>query len=214
MLEQTPTTSTRTRTRWGLPAPTETSAYWGARAIDERGGFDILHDRQSYAGDDANVDALIYILNDLGALRKARERWTLLKSIGEVSSGESQRVILYEDALILIEANTNASHGYVYLVAFFKPLKRKEDTVWSCDDLPKVGDTISSKQSGWASTTKKMRVLGYMVEHNHLYIVGELDSPTESWVKQSERQAEQRADVYAPSHSYWNAMGREWEKTC
>ena len=101
------------------PAMTgEHRAYWGARAIWKgRGPMDLLRDRQSMvAVDKATADRLASLLNG-GALKAANKRLDALANRWEVSPGEANEVVLHEDASVRIVANTNASHGYLYVTA-------------------------------------------------------------------------------------------------
>jgi len=80
---------------WGYTPglPLGATAAWGARAILRHGSADLLHDRQ------------IKRLSNSGLMR----------------SEEANEFVLYEDGDVAIVGNTNASHGYLYLVAFLKP---------------------------------------------------------------------------------------------
>jgi len=101
------------------PAATgEHRAYWGARALWRgRGPMDIVHDRQSLmAVDKATGDRLVGLLNG-GALKAANARLDALANRWEVSPGEANEVVLYEDESIRLVGNTNASHGYLYVTA-------------------------------------------------------------------------------------------------
>jgi hypothetical protein len=93
-------------------------AYWGARTIWKGyGPMDIVHDRQSVlATDKATADRLVAHLNG-GALKKANKTLDTLANRWEVSPGEANEVVLYEDASIRLVGNTNASHGYLYVTA-------------------------------------------------------------------------------------------------
>jgi len=180
---------------FGLPAHETAPATWGARAIDGGTTFDLVHDRQSMSGDPEHIRAMAVVLNDLGVLNKARERWDALKASGEVRGSKPGLVTLYEDWVVKVEANTNGSHGHVYLRAYFKPeghtFKRLRNypkggadaieagtMVWSRDEVPAVGEVIYAKCAGWASKDGKMEVLGHAVEHGHLHVVGRLLNPT------------------------------------
>ncbi len=103
---------------WGLDAPAGSPAVWGARAIDDRDTFGTLRDRQGIVGDPGAVAALIDLLNNHGALAHAQKVWAVLKRQGEVQRDEGRRVVLIDHPVLRIEADTNASHGYVYVVAY------------------------------------------------------------------------------------------------
>jgi hypothetical protein len=108
----------RCKAEWGLDAPQATLAMWGARAISLQTGFDLLHDRQDIQGQEPHRGALIALLNDKGILARARKTWVTLKNRGEVRDDESRRVVLVDHPSIRVEASTNGSYGYVYLVAY------------------------------------------------------------------------------------------------
>jgi hypothetical protein len=101
------------------PAVTgEHRAYWGARAIWQGGRtWDIVPNRQGFrATDKAALDTLLARLNG-GILKAAEARLGALGNTWEVSPREAREVVLHEDARVRVVANTNASHGYVYLTA-------------------------------------------------------------------------------------------------
>jgi len=105
---------------FGLHAPTEAPAAWGARAIEDREGFSLLHDRQSLAGDKGILKTLTTKLN-AGIIRDAINKW---KGIQDETcwtryTGQGEHV-LYEDDEIVMKGNTNGSCGYVYIVAYLK----------------------------------------------------------------------------------------------
>lgn len=105
---------------FGLHAPTEAPAAWGARAIEDRKGFSLLHDRQQGAGDKEVLRALGKKLNG-GILRKAQKAWEKIQDetcwTRHTTEGEH---VLYEDDEIVMKGNTNGSCGYVYIVAYLK----------------------------------------------------------------------------------------------
>jgi len=115
------------RVRWGLPAPMDARASWDARAIARWGTLDIPWNRQQTTGDDALVEELLSMLNG-GILAKVRQEYRELADLGEVESDVANRVPLYEDSEIKVMGDTNASHGYFYLVAWLKPLTPKPTT--------------------------------------------------------------------------------------
>lgn len=214
---------------FGLRPDGDSRAIWGARAIDsmhasfrvdcglqdpDRGTLSLLPDRQSFEGDAADLAALTALLNDCDILRRAQERWRELKAGGEVSGSEASRKTLFEGPLIRVDANTNGSHGYVYLAAWLKPaadlseLRRglNEDgdaPVWSCDAAPPAVGDVVRLTSCWATddAEPKMTVLGCTVEHAHLHVWGRLHNPRARWLDQCAR---------GPWPPVWNIMGREW----
>ena len=105
---------------FGLHAPTEAPAAWGARAIEDNEGFSLLHDRQSLAGDKEILKTLTTKLNG-GILQKAQKAWEKIQDetywARHTTEGEH---VLYEDDEIVMKGNTNGSCGYVYIVAYLK----------------------------------------------------------------------------------------------
>ena len=205
---------------FGLTPIENSPATWGARAIDDGKTFGLLPDRQSFDGEQAHVDALLHVLNKMGVLKLAQAEFGRLKSTGEIRGDVANLVTLYEDGFVKIEANTNASHGYVYVRGYIKPAgytaKRvtayrddlpEDEAVWSCDELPEVGETIHATSADWASRDSKMVVLGYGVLCGHLHVIGYLPNPTEQWVEQAARNLKETGRV-----SHYNVMGREWAR--
>lgn len=60
------------RLQWGLTSsvPEDAIAAWGARAIDDRGRFDLVPDRQDAVGEDEPRKALLDYLNEHLPVRK------------------------------------------------------------------------------------------------------------------------------------------------
>jgi hypothetical protein len=113
---------------FGLHAPTEAPAAWGARAIEDREGFSLLHDRQQGTGDKEVLRALGRKLNG-GILRRAQKAWEKIQDetfwARYTTEGEH---VLYEDDEIVMKGNTNGSCGYVYIVAYLKNTDTDTDT--------------------------------------------------------------------------------------
>lgn len=113
------------RLDWGLQPPPSAVAAWGARAIFDNGNgsIDLLHDRQSCAGaDEAAKKQLVEILNG-GVLKKINEKVRSRWSEGRIDpTTECPQLLIQQrhgDAYALfVEANTNGSHGYLYIVAY------------------------------------------------------------------------------------------------
>lgn len=97
-----------------------TPAAWGARAIFSNGIVDLPPDRQ--ATQRLRPEDLTLLLQTLnyGALETARKEASRLYNVGILRPDEAKEVILYEDNGIVILANTKASGGYLYLVAFLE----------------------------------------------------------------------------------------------
>jgi len=114
---------------FGLIAPEGVTACWGARAIFRDGYVELLHDRQSVAGDETEAHRVVDAMNAshkrgeerVNALQLAKARALKLYDRGKIHGHAAERVRLYEDkGGLVIEANTNGSHGYLYLVAYFE----------------------------------------------------------------------------------------------
>lgn len=89
---------------------------WGARAIVEGESFSLVHNRQGCKGD---FDALAAVLNG-NVLKLVHERVAALRKSGEIRNDEATEHVLYDDDVVKVVGNTNASYGYLYLVAFLK----------------------------------------------------------------------------------------------
>lgn len=94
-------------------------AAWGARMIQTGiGDLDYLHDRQDfYAADDDSRQELIRRLND-GGLELIRLSYKDAYMRNEVSSRESNEVILVDTDKLQAIGNTNGSGGYFYISAW------------------------------------------------------------------------------------------------
>jgi len=102
----------------GLPEGVK--AAWGCRAIVNQDGLvDVVYNRQDADGSDEERAALLDYLNTTvkGAwVERARE---LLRSY-EMRTREAQEFVLFEDDVIVVKGNTNASAGYLYVCAYRK----------------------------------------------------------------------------------------------
>ena len=120
---------------------TTATTAWGARAILEDQGVSLLWDRQSIvAPNEESRQTLIITLNGsprgTGAIAAANEEAARLLRRGLIDSAREREVILYDDSLLRIVANTNASQGYLYMVGFIKlpgMLLTEVDTTKQCD---------------------------------------------------------------------------------
>lgn len=103
----------------GLPAGVTTA--WGARAIiTQQGDVDLLPDRQSVIGEPEAVDALLRALNG-GILATCTGLASRMLRDGVMSTRRAREFLLYADEAVTVKANTNASHGYLYVVAYPSP---------------------------------------------------------------------------------------------
>jgi len=205
---------------WGLGPVEGAPATWGARAIDDGETFGLLGDRQSFDGEKEHREALRTVLNDMGVLKLAQEEFCRLKDSLKIRGDQDNLVTLYEDWFVKVEGNTNASHGYFYVRAYIKPggytVKRVPEwdpegmpegtAVWSCDELPEVGEVIYS-QTCWAAEDGLLTVLGYAVAADHLHVVCSVNNPVGQWGKQQADSIERDGKV-----AWVNVMGREWRR--
>jgi len=109
--------------QWGLNAhPENAPAFWGARAILKFGANNpicLLPDRQ--AGSGPLYKVLTQLLNEGGGLEIAQARTYALLNNWLMSSKKAQTFILLDTPLMKMVANTNGSHGYLYISAWLKP---------------------------------------------------------------------------------------------
>jgi hypothetical protein len=106
---------------WGAAelVPQGAKAAWGARMIiGQDGRAELVGDRQHAVGDDnAAIDALLGHMNQIAKpVDKVREM--LLAS--QIRTDEAAEVTVYEDEVIKVAGNSNASHGYFYIAAWLK----------------------------------------------------------------------------------------------
>lgn len=105
--------------RFGANAliPADVSAVWGARLIVSQDGMvDLVHDRQSFAGDEKVGDVLCDKLNRSSWRSNLAE---MLRNYA-VRTDQAEDVTVYEDDSILVRGNTNGSCGYFYVAAWLK----------------------------------------------------------------------------------------------
>ena len=98
---------------WGIKAPEGVATHWGARAIYKAPtGIDLLWDRQSMDGLQADREALSKWINKTGlpGLKK------LLKK--EYLASDEMREVEFREGGYVIKANPRSSHGYLYLGAW------------------------------------------------------------------------------------------------
>jgi hypothetical protein len=99
---------------------------WGARLIvTQDGAVDFVWDRQDCVGPDGERQMLLDYLADVVADRPWVHITTLLKS-GEMQTRAAREFVVYEDSTVTMKANTNASCGYCYVVAYFNSKKENQ----------------------------------------------------------------------------------------
>jgi hypothetical protein len=91
---------------------------WGARLIvTQDGHVDFVHDRQSLIGPDEPRRRLLDYLNgnDIPIERRIAD----MLQRGVMRTSVAQEFTVCTDGVVVIKANTNASCGYCYVVAYF-----------------------------------------------------------------------------------------------
>lgn len=94
----------------------ETKVAWGARGIIEQGGVSLLHDRQSSIGPEEEKQEFVRYLNS-GPMKKMFSEVKRLLKTRKMRADTNERFTLYENDKCRIVGNTNASYGYLYLLA-------------------------------------------------------------------------------------------------
>ncbi len=89
---------------------------WGARAISNGNHLDIVYDRTTWHGTKSGREKFSEKLN--GPLKSAMENFSKLRMDGKLNPDESKTYILFEGSGVIIKANTRASFGHVYLIAY------------------------------------------------------------------------------------------------
>jgi hypothetical protein len=247
-----------TEPQWGYNTPEAegSPAVWGARAIwpNRYGPFalDILHDRQSMRGEKADRDGLAYILNN-GVLEAVQARMAAYERRGLVRSDTRNEVVLYDSGSVKVIGNSNASHGYFYVTAFIKPVdldKQVRDAIdkelgdfeagefrWSGPRIPAVGEEIilgPRSPNGKEHGGKRVKVLGYLIEAKHLFLlIPGLEPDREDLKRDREEllgalrtgevpcrggshprhrvQRDPTDCLWLPHGPAWMVMGREWQ---
>jgi len=134
---------------------------------------------------------------------------------------ESGLFTLYDDNSIVIKANTNASHGHFYLIAYPKhdavDLKSAlhssekpefngepmDGVFWSGPiPVPEVGDTVNIT----SPVIGRALVIGYRVWHNYLHLLTVPEGELPDWW------AKQNKDVFIPPSETWTVAGAEISK--
>jgi hypothetical protein len=107
----------------GLPEGVQ--AAWGCRAIaDESGQVDVVWDRTSTFGAEPHITMLLEHLQSLPTQGGWQDIARMLLRSGQLSTREDREVMLHEDDVVVIKANPQASHGYLYVCAYLGPTAR------------------------------------------------------------------------------------------
>jgi hypothetical protein len=102
----------------GLPEGTETA--WGCRAVvTDDGTVHVVQDRISAVG--PQIDRLVEHLDRLPFHRSWRSRAGELRRAGVMDTRVDEEFALYADDVVVIKGNTQASAGYLYVCAYFRP---------------------------------------------------------------------------------------------
>ena len=103
-----------------VPEGVNTDAAWGARMITQGAFLDFVGDRQSlaYRSEEAR-DELTSAL-DGWVIKQMREVYKRKFERYEVSPNYEHEFVIYEGKRIKALANTNGSHGYLYISAWLK----------------------------------------------------------------------------------------------
>ena len=207
---------------WGHTFPETALTVWGARAITDRHGLiDILPDRQSSRGPDAERLLLARLLHEFGAFDHIQAAYKKALA-GGFDGGE---IVLLSHPALRCEARLSPHFDYLYLsiwlttdLSRFELVQEAPDglgddqLIWSCDSPPPaLGALIRATNADWALVNPEdnlMEVLGYGVEYGYLFCWGRLlGTFTERKADQDQRSRE--AGRWTPFGS-WNVMGREW----
>ena len=107
--------------KWGLweALPKGASPAWGARAILKNGRLDLLWDRQSLVGNTVDRREFARLLNKR-VLLAVHETVEALWNTGQLRPDKDEQHVLYDDDTCICVGNTNASHGYLYMLAWRK----------------------------------------------------------------------------------------------
>lgn len=133
-------------TRWGLSAiaPEDAFAIWGARTIlgdnieanwcparPEAGSFSIVRDRQDIHGITADDCKDLAMALNVGILEECQRSVARLLRTGEMRADQQHLFELYDDRYFRVVADTRASFGYLYLVAWLKNPKSTLKPWWA-----------------------------------------------------------------------------------
>lgn len=94
----------------GLPESVTTA--WGARVIAYGDSFDLVPDRQVVSG--PRKDELLEYLN------KEVPFAVLSRQADKVRGDSDDKIVFFEDAVVIVKGSAQRSFGYCYIVAYFK----------------------------------------------------------------------------------------------
>jgi hypothetical protein len=130
---------------------------------------------------------------------------------GKMKTNEEGLFTLFDDGVISILGNTNASCGYLYVIAFPKhdavveskmveEYVKEGGVVWSgVRPIPQPGDKVRilSHDIGLAT------VIAHRVKHDHLHLITVPEGKLPEWWH------EQNDDRFFPPARTWSVLGRE-----
>jgi hypothetical protein len=117
-MADTPAATTRLQFGYNRGLPPGRTVAWGARLIvTQSGSVDLVHDRQAAIGADEPLARLLAHLNGLDPY--FTERISRLLRDGAMQTRTAEELTVHTDDVVVIVANTNASYGYCYVVAYF-----------------------------------------------------------------------------------------------
>ena len=134
--------------KFGYVFPEDSPAVFGARTIKDPHHLGFLWDRTCYYGEEKAVKALETLLNKGGLLEIIKARTDHMIRLYLFDGSQAEEHVVYENWFVKVLANTNASHGYVYLSAFLKPVNL--DTAYQSDEKEtgeKYGEYIDGSKS-------------------------------------------------------------------
>ncbi|GAB3467199.1 hypothetical protein [Actinophytocola sediminis] len=101
----------------GVPVSVDTA--WGCRAIVEQNGYvDVLWDREDLVGPHS-AELADHLINYVRAVWCDSASLLLRNHVMRVD--RDHEFVLYDDSTVVIKGNTLASHGYLYVCAYFRP---------------------------------------------------------------------------------------------
>ena len=167
---------------WGLTneIPDDAPAGYGARCIQEKDMLDFVWDRQDiFAIDEAHQRALSAVFDRDGFVQHVQTKYSELFNAGKLQHNRSGTEFLFEDQAIKVVANTNSSHGYVYLAAYLKPSddvsklagkdhpefqnwENKAIKRWTHKRLPAIGEQINANSMGKVTVLRYLNLVGWL----------------------------------------------------
>jgi hypothetical protein len=173
----------QTSHEWGLAnriretGPVE--CVWGARALWRGGDIGILADRQeAYGGEDCQRKALHAWINAVGL------PWLQATAPDELDPAQRREIEFKQRGFRLI-ADSNASHGHLYIAASMPKSQDTAGASWSGKGpIPSVGTRVTVRMNGFGEGT----VVGHFVEEGWAGVRVHLDTLPGWFVRQEKEQ--------------------------